>query len=157
MDEHMKKSTDLVHHHIRPFTVIQKIDDFTPMSLTANKKIIETVEEVKQMNMVFGDLIGLHLQAKIRTESRYTDMRSIMERLAVFNYNPVNMLLFPNTLAMNPAGTIQILRDQEGGSDQMIISHYGGGWVHITAWLRNHRVMKMSYVFFKINHKYLET
>ena len=121
MDEHMKKSTDLVHHHIRPFTVIQKIDDFTPMSLTVNKKIIETVEEVKQMNMVFGDLIGLHLQAKIRTESRYTDMRSIMERLAVFNYNPVNMLLFPNTLAMNPAGTIQILRNQDGGLDQMII------------------------------------
>jgi len=112
LDEQMRNPSDLVHHHIHPFSVIQKIEDFTPMALTANMKIIETVEEVKQLNMVFGDLVGLHLHAKLRTESRYVDVRSIIERLAIFNYNPINMVLFPNTLAMSPAGTLSLRRNE---------------------------------------------
>merc|ERR1719369_1806023 len=107
----MTKLSDLVHHHIRPFSVVQKIDDFTPMTLNPFK-IIESTDEVKILNKVFGDSIGLHMQAALRTESRYIDMRSIVERLSVFNYNPVNMLLFPTTLTMNPAGTLSLRRNE---------------------------------------------
>merc|ERR1719203_749445 len=38
LDEQMNKLTDLVHHHVHPFTAIQKIEDFTPISLSAHKK-----------------------------------------------------------------------------------------------------------------------
>jgi hypothetical protein len=108
LDEQMNKLTDLVHHHVHPFTVIQKIEDFTPISLSAHKKLIKSSEERKELKTVFGEMAGLHLFAQLRTESRYLDMRAIIERLAVYNYNPLNMLMFPTAMAMNPAGTLSL-------------------------------------------------
>ena len=31
-----------------------------------------------------------------------------IERLAVYNYNPLNMLMFPTAMALNPAGTLSL-------------------------------------------------
>merc|ERR1711862_312518 len=108
LDEKLTQKTDLVHHHVHPFTAIQKIQDFTPITLAASKKLIKSVEKVKELQTVFGEPLGLHLHARITTESRYIDVRSIIERLAMYKYNPINMLLFPTSMAMSPAGTLSL-------------------------------------------------
>lgn len=94
MDPTMTKVTDLVHHHVHPFTTIQKVEDFTPVTLSAQKVMIKSLDEPKEIKTTFGESMGLHLTTAIRSESRFLDMRSVVERLALFNFNPINSYMF---------------------------------------------------------------
>merc|ERR1711881_167057 len=112
LDKQLNKATDLVHHHAHPFSVIQKVEDFTPITLSANMKIIESGEQLKKVERIFGESLGLHLHVYRRTESRYVDLQSIIERAAIFNYNPLTLLMFPTDMALNPAGTLSLRRNE---------------------------------------------
>merc|ERR1711899_261495 len=112
LDKQLNKATDLVHHHAHPFSVIQKVEDFTPITLSANMKIIESGEQLKKVERTFGESLGLHLHVYRRTESRYVDLQSIIERAAIFNYNPLTLLMFPTDMALNPAGTLSLRRNE---------------------------------------------
>lgn len=94
MDDRMTQTTDLVHHHIHPMTTIQKIDDFTPITLSQEKKFIKSRDELKDIKKEFGESFGLQMVSQLRTESRYVDLRSVVERMSIFNYNPLNMFIF---------------------------------------------------------------
>ena len=91
------KPIHLSHFHVRPFTVSKMIYDLTPMTLHSNIKFIKSREEVKKVETSFGDRYGLDFRTVINTESRYTDFKSVLEVLSLYNYNPINMILFSKT------------------------------------------------------------
>ena len=94
MDKTVTKPIDLVYHHAHPFTAVQNIKDLTPITLNPNKKTIKSQDKVHELQYNLGESIGLSLSSKLRTESRFADWRSIVERLALYNYNPINMAIF---------------------------------------------------------------
>lgn len=113
MDKEMQREIDLVHHHVHPFTAIQKVEDFTPITLASEKKMIQSRDELKEVKKVFGEEMGLHLVSQIRSETRYIDMRSIVERLSIFNYNPVNFYMFSwADFALNGQGQSSLRRHE---------------------------------------------
>jgi len=91
------KPISLGHFHVRPFTVSKKVVDLTPMTLHDSIKYIKSRQEVRKVESSFGDRYGLDFRTVMKTESRYTDLKSIIEVLRLYNYNPVNMFLFSKT------------------------------------------------------------
>merc|ERR1719175_569808 len=61
--------------------------------MTPALKAIKAIPERKVLESTFGEYLGLGLKTKLVTESRFVDMRSIVEYLNIYK-NPVNMLVF---------------------------------------------------------------
>merc|ERR1719365_456330 len=64
--------------------------------MTPALKAIKAIPERKVLESTFGEYLGLGLKTKLVTESRFVDMRSIVEYLNIYK-NPVNMLVFGRT------------------------------------------------------------
>jgi len=113
MDKDMRTPLDLVHQHVHPFTAIQKVDDLTPITLATERKMIESRDQVKELKKVFGESLGLHMMAEVKTESRFLDMRSVVEKLRLFNYNIFNMYMFSwADFALSSEGKTSVRRHQ---------------------------------------------
>merc|ERR1719356_236554 len=85
--------TALAHYHILPYTTVGQINKLQPITMTPALKAIKAIPERKVMESTFGEYLGLGLKTKLVTESRFVDMRSIVEYLNIYK-NPVNMLVF---------------------------------------------------------------
>jgi len=85
---------DLFHYHIRPFTVNQKLWNLEPMTLNPSVKFIRSPTPVKTMQKQIGNFLGLDVKAIIKTESHFTDLRAVVEKIKFYNSNPLNMLRF---------------------------------------------------------------
>merc|ERR1712198_805965 len=84
--------TALAHYHIHPYTTVGQINKLQPITMTPALKYIKAGER-KILESTFGEYLGLGLKTKLVTESRFVDMRSIVEYLNIYK-NPVNMLVF---------------------------------------------------------------
>merc|ERR1719391_1178342 len=84
--------TALAHYHIHPYTTVGQINKLQPITMTPALKYIKAGER-KILESNFGEYLGLGLKTKLVTESRFVDMRSIVEYLNIYK-NPVNMLVF---------------------------------------------------------------
>ena len=67
------------------------------MTLQDSIKYIRSSEEVKKVEASFGEYYGLDYKTVVQTESRYTDLQSVLDVLRLYNYNPINMILFRKT------------------------------------------------------------
>ena len=85
--------TALAHYHILPYTTVGQINKLQPITMTPALKAIKAIPERKVLESTFGEYLGLGLKTKLVTESRFVDMRSIVEYLNIYK-NPVNMLVF---------------------------------------------------------------
>merc|ERR1712198_461815 len=85
--------TALAHYHIHPYTTVGQINKLQPITMTPALKAIKAIPERKVLESTFGEYLGLGLKTKLVTESRFVDMRSIVEYLNIYK-NPVNMLVF---------------------------------------------------------------
>merc|ERR1719357_1209165 len=85
--------TALAHYHILPYTTVGQINKLQPITMTPAIKAIKAIPERKVLESTFGEYLGLGLKTKLVTESRFVDMRSIVEYLNIYK-NPVNMLVF---------------------------------------------------------------
>merc|ERR1719391_1942463 len=85
--------TALAHYHILPYTTVGQINKLQPITMTPALKAIKAIPERKVLESNFGEYLGLGLKTKLVTESRFVDMRSIVEYLNIYK-NPVNMLVF---------------------------------------------------------------
>ena len=90
----INKPTDLINFHVKPFTTYKRVTDLTPLTLSSNILFIKSREEVKKIQQSFGDYFGLSLQSCFETESPYTDMKSFLDILKLYNNNPLNALRF---------------------------------------------------------------
>merc|ERR1712066_976077 len=64
------------------------------ITLAQEKKLIRSPDTLRELKRTFGESLGIHLESEIRTESRYMDLRSVYEKLKMFNYNPANYFRF---------------------------------------------------------------
>merc|ERR1712198_768792 len=87
-----REPTALAHYHIHPYTTVGQINKLQPITMTPALKYIKAGER-KILESTFGEYLGLGLKTKLVTESRFVDMRSIVEYLNIYK-NPVNMLVF---------------------------------------------------------------
>merc|ERR1719462_288393 len=85
--------TALAHYHILPYTTVGQINKLQPITMTPALKAIKAIPERKVLESTFGEYLGLGLKTKLVTETRFVDMRSIVEYLNIYK-NPVNMLVF---------------------------------------------------------------
>ena len=72
----------------------QSIEKLNPITLAQDKKMISSPDTLRELKKTFGESLGLHIESQIRTESRYMDLRSVYNKLKMFNYNPVNYFRF---------------------------------------------------------------
>ena len=94
MIEQLSRPVKMVHRHVRPFTAIQRIERIQPVAIAEHKRIIRSQNQLKEQRYQFGDYLGLKFDSVYKTEARYADWESTMERLSLYNYNPINMLVF---------------------------------------------------------------
>merc|ERR1712158_356429 len=92
--EGYSKPIDVLHYHVHPFTARQSIEKLNPITLAQEKKLIRSPDTLRELKRTFGESLGIHVESEIRTESRYMDLRSVYEKLKMFNYNPVNYFRF---------------------------------------------------------------
>jgi hypothetical protein len=92
--ESSTKPVDLVHYHVKPFTTYKQVADLTPLTLTPNVQYIRSNEELKKRSIPYGEYLGLSLEYSVETESPYTDMRSFLDIMKLYNNNPLNALRF---------------------------------------------------------------
>jgi hypothetical protein len=105
--------TDLFHFHVRPFGVVQSYYNLTPMTLSNKVKFIESDTHMKNMEYPYGEKLGLNLKAVINTESKFVDLRSVFERLWLYNYNPLNIFRFSwASTALNGNGLPSLRRHE---------------------------------------------
>jgi hypothetical protein len=98
----MNTKMDMLHFHMYPFTVSQSIADLTPICEQPTLKPISSGQKPKVLEAEFGEYLGLKMASKIKTESRFTDMASVMEILKMYK-NPLNMMVFSWTSPVWPA------------------------------------------------------
>jgi len=94
--ESVNRPVDIFHYHVKPYTTFKKVSDLTPLTLTSDVKFIRSNEELKKVEYShsYTDFFGLSFKSRVETESPYTDFRSCLDVLKLYNYNPLNMVRF---------------------------------------------------------------
>merc|ERR1711970_787457 len=89
-------SIDMHHYHVTPFTAMKPLvfQDLTPIVLHKSTKVIKSMAKLKIFETTFGQEIGLHIQAKVDTESDLYDPKTMMDGMALYKYNPVLASMF---------------------------------------------------------------
>jgi len=87
---------DMLSYTIKPFATIKPVVaiDLTPLVAHPNVKLIKSEGERKTLEHTFGETVGLNLKYLIKTESEVTDMKTVIDLMSLYKYNPVNALLF---------------------------------------------------------------
>jgi len=108
---------DLLSYTVKPFTTIKPVVaiDVTPMTAHPGVKIIRSESESKTLTKTFGETIGLNLKYLIKTDSEVTDIKSVIDILSLYKYNPINALLFswtqsPTTLSGYPSSKYHVMK-----------------------------------------------
>merc|ERR1719312_693496 len=89
-------SIDMHHYQVTPFTAMKPLvfQDLTPIVLHKNTKVIKSMSKLKTFEMSAGQDIGLDMTAKVDTESDLFDPKTIMDGMALYNYNPLLASMF---------------------------------------------------------------
>merc|ERR1712002_610962 len=108
---------DLLSYTVTPFTTIKPVlaIDVTPMTAHPGVKIIRSESEHKTIEETIGEKIGLNLKYLIKTDSEVTDIKSVIDILSLYKYNPINALLFswtqsPTTLSGYPSSKYHVMK-----------------------------------------------
>merc|ERR1712002_69559 len=89
-------SIDVSHYQITPFTAIKPLffQDLTPIVLHRNTKVIKSMAKLKTFETTTGQDIGIDMTAKLDTESDLYDVKTIMDGMKLYKYNPVLASMF---------------------------------------------------------------
>merc|ERR1711970_308639 len=87
---------DMHHYHVTPFTAKKPLvfEDFTPIVLHKNTKVIKSMAKLKTFETTVGQAFGLDMTAKIDTESDLYDAKTMVDGMALYKYNPVLASMF---------------------------------------------------------------
>ena len=94
MNERLSSPVKMVHRHIKPFTAVQKVKDITPVTLNTALTMIRSPNQLQEHRYQFGDYLGMKFESLYKTEARYADWQSLVEKASLYNYNPFNMITF---------------------------------------------------------------
>merc|ERR1712126_87194 len=87
---------DVLSFTVKPFATIKPVVaiDLTPLPVHPNNKIIKSEIRPKTIEKTFGETLGLNLKYLVKTESEVTDLKTYVDFLSLYKYNPINALLF---------------------------------------------------------------
>jgi len=87
---------DILVNTIKPFTVVKPVSILDGVSVVAhqNTKTIHSHSQMKTMNHRALQTFGLDVEFVTKTEQEIVDMKSVIDHLALYKYNPLNMALF---------------------------------------------------------------
>merc|ERR1712025_669291 len=85
------QAIDVHHYHVKPYTVQKPLvfKDLTHSMLHQNTKVIKSGTSPKRYSNSFGETLGLDLSVMVDTECDLYDAQTMLDSLAVYNYNPI--------------------------------------------------------------------
>merc|ERR1719208_779252 len=89
----------------RPYTVIQKYFDMTPIFKSAGFKIINSRTPKHTKEYDFGQYSGIDMKLVYNTETPYLGYNYLLKKLSNMNYNPINMIRFTGVDALSLTAT----------------------------------------------------
>merc|ERR1712121_53511 len=112
--------------------------DLTPLPVHPNNKIIKSEIRPKTIEKTFGETLGLNLKYLVKTESEVTDLKTYVDFLSLYKYNPINALLFgwtqsPVTVAGYPSSRfhkVKLIYSPTRSSTKEIETEIGLGVVY---------------------------
>jgi len=125
---------------VKPFATIKPVVaiDLTPLPVHPNNKIIKSEIRPKTIEKTFGETLGLNLKYLVKTESEVTDLKTYVDFLSLYKYNPINALLFgwtqsPVTVAGYPSSRfheVKLIYSPKRSSTKEIETEIGLGVVY---------------------------
>merc|ERR1711915_776533 len=90
------QEVDLISYVVKPFTTIKPVDaiDVTPLIAHPNTRLIKSDSTLKSLKHKYGETVGIGMEYLIKTETNVTDMKSLIDEAALYNYSPINVVLF---------------------------------------------------------------
>jgi len=88
------KAVDFVHYHVKPFTCIRTILDFTPLTLHPGMKVIHTMPTPNMITTKIGEHLGIDTTMTITHEAELFDLKMLYDRWHLYNFNLFNNMLF---------------------------------------------------------------
>merc|ERR1712186_91295 len=83
---------EVLTHKVRPYTVIQKYFDMTPIFRSSSFKIIESRAPRHTKEYEVGQYSGIDMKVVYNTETPYLGYNYMLQKLSNMHYNPINML-----------------------------------------------------------------
>merc|ERR1719220_1183860 len=96
---------EVITHKVRPYTVIQKYFDMTPVFKSAGFKIINRRTPKHTKEYEFGQSTGIDMKLVYNTETPYLGYNYLLKKLSNMNYNPINMIRFTGVDALSVTAT----------------------------------------------------
>merc|ERR1712117_840147 len=100
-----KGQVEFITHKVRPYTVIQKYFDMTPVFKSAGFKIINSRTPKHTKEYDFGQYSGIDMKLVYNTETPYLGYNYLLKKLSNMNYNPINMIRFTGVDALSLTAT----------------------------------------------------
>merc|ERR1712241_509835 len=100
-----KDQVEFVGYKVRPYTVIQKYFDMTPVFKSAGFKIIKSRTPKHSREYEFGQYSGIDMKLGYNTETPYLGYDYLLKKLRNMNYNPINMFRFTGVDALSVTAT----------------------------------------------------
>merc|ERR1712212_438030 len=91
------REIDLVTYSVKPFAVSKPYSDLTPLTAHENTRLIRSSGERKSEVYHFGETLGLGMKFELKTETEINDVKSVLEMMSLYNYSPLNTVLFSMT------------------------------------------------------------
>merc|ERR1712212_1178848 len=100
---------------IKPFAVIKPVVaiDLIPLPVHPSVKIIKSEGERRTIEHTFGETVGLNLKYLIKTEADVTDLKTVVDVISLYKYNPLNTLIFGWTASPMTVGGYPTTRYSE--------------------------------------------
>merc|ERR1712186_252761 len=97
---------EVLTHKVRPYTVIQKYFDMTPVFKSSSFKIIKSRAPRHTKEYEVGQYSGIDMKLVYNTETPYLGYNYMLQKLSNMHYNPINMLRFSgvDTLGLTYTG-----------------------------------------------------
>ena len=97
---------EVLTHKVRPYTVIQKYFDMTPIFRSSSFKIIKSRAPRHTKEYEVGQYSGIDMKVVYNTETPYLGYNYMLQKLSNMHYNPTNMLRFSgvDTLGLTSTG-----------------------------------------------------
>jgi hypothetical protein len=88
--ESVKKSVELLHAYITPYTVRKSLKTVQPMSKAADLKQIVSRNQIKKVELNLGKKLGLSSKLIAETDAEYVDLYSYWEKIQ--EHSPLSMV-----------------------------------------------------------------
>ena len=92
----LSRPIDMLVYHVKPFAVVKPYSflDFTTLTSHSDVKYISSDSDRKLLTRKVGQLVGLDMDFNLETETDIIDRKTPLDMFKLYNYNPINMVLF---------------------------------------------------------------